>query len=405
MTGEKFYYLMHKDKEAAILTMDELSGNILKVAGRVNAELLPIGGRLSPGDLVKWWERRAVPKSQGNIKVLLSGKKIPTTTNYLFYNLGLSLFDHYWIKPADSVYEWKDVNLFTNDFVDEIGELQVRTRAEVKTDSQTSFYPSASLQGDLKKKWIVKKGKRYLVKGNRGDSFQQSINEVIATNLHKKQAKMPYTNYRLCNIEVDSGIEIGCICKNFADENIEFIPAYDVVASVKKRNDISEYEQFIQVCVCNGMSEEMVREFLEYQILTDFVLTNVDRHFNNFGVLRDSQTLKFIGMAPIFDSGNSLFWNNPALPLNDDLLNVQITSFRSKEIDLLKYVKNAHLVNLDKLPSEDEIRSLLIKDKYWEKKIDAIIFGYFKKISYLEQLQRGEKIFNYNKKTKETSEK
>ena len=32
--------------------------------------------------------------------------------------------------------------------------------------------------------------------------------------------------------------------------------------------------------------------YLEYQILTDFIITNTDRPFNNFGVLRDANTLK-----------------------------------------------------------------------------------------------------------------
>lgn len=52
--------------------------------------------------------------------------------------------------------------------------------------------------------------------------------------------------------------------------------------------------------------EAYISLFLEYQILT-----NTDRHLNNFGVLRDTHTLKSIGMAPIFDSGNSIFWQNP----------------------------------------------------------------------------------------------
>ncbi len=69
-------------------------------------------------------------------------------------------------------------------------------------------------------------------------------------------------------------------------------------------NAVSTYEHFIHVCTAHGLSELEVRSFLEYQILTDFVLTNTERHLNNFGVLRNSRTLKFVRMAPIFDSGN-----------------------------------------------------------------------------------------------------
>lgn len=133
---------------------------------------------------------------------------------------------------------------------------------------------------------------------------------------------------------------LGCICKNFADSQIEFIPAYDVVCSQKKRNDLSEYEHFIKICVQHGLKESYVRDFLEYQILSDFVITNTDRHFNNFGVLRDSDTLRFIQMAPIFDSGNSMFWNRTDMTKDETLLDISITSFRKREADQLQYVTN-----------------------------------------------------------------
>ncbi|MCL1799565.1 MAG: hypothetical protein FWG23_07520 [Eggerthellaceae bacterium] len=38
---------------------------------------------------------------------------------------------------------------------------------------------------------------------------------------------------------------------------------------------------------------------------------NEDRHYRNFGAIRDVNTLKFVGAAPIFDSGASLWYENP----------------------------------------------------------------------------------------------
>lgn len=185
---------------------------------------------------------------------------------------------------------------------------------------------------------------------------------MIAFRIHKEQGKFPFVSYELCDIEVCEGKGIGCICEDFASLKIEFIPAYDVVRSVKKENNVSEYEHFIRVCCANGLEEEKVRHFLEYQILTDFLISNTDRHFNNFGVLRDTDTLKFTGMAPIFDSGNSMFWNCPNLPKKSSLLDIQTKSFRKREADMLKYVFNPDLINLDCLPGIKEIRDLLGKD-------------------------------------------
>jgi len=46
--------------------------------------------------------------------------------------------------------------------------------------------------------------------------------------------------------------------------------------------------------------------FLDRMIVLDYIIANEDRHFNNFGVLRNAETLEWIGMAPIYDSGTSL---------------------------------------------------------------------------------------------------
>ena len=42
-------------------------------------------------------------------------------------------------------------------------------------------------------------------------------------------------------------------------------------------------------------------------LVFDAVIYNEDRHFGNFGVLRDNHTGKIIKPAPIFDNGLSLF--------------------------------------------------------------------------------------------------
>ena len=52
---------------------------------------------------------------------------------------------------------------------------------------------------------------------------------------------------------------------------------------------------------------------MDYQTLTDFVISNTDEHLVNFGVLRNADTMKLIGPAPIYDSGNSMFYNEDRL--------------------------------------------------------------------------------------------
>jgi len=47
-------------------------------------------------------------------------------------------------------------------------------------------------------------------------------------------------------------------------------------------------------------------------MVLDYLILNHDRHFKNFGILRNSQTLDSVEAAPIFDSGSSLFHEDGA---------------------------------------------------------------------------------------------
>lgn len=378
---EKMYSLMHRDEPVCAITIDTVSGAIIRVSRPVNPELLPLGGCIDSAALKKWWQHRAVPIGQGKIQRILEQLGITTPQEYLVRNLGLSLTDHYWIKPLDMELGWGDINLFTNDFRDPVGDMQLGQDVnEILELPANAFSPSASVQGELRKKWIVTDGKRCLIKGNHGSNSQESLNEIVATLLHKKQSKQPFVSYS--TMRFDNAQPIYCVCESFTSDELELIPAIDIVASRKKNNAVSYYEHFIAVCVAHGMAEETLRSFLEYQILTDFILTNTDRHLNNFGVLRDTHSLKFIGMAPIFDSGNSMFWQNPRLPERDDLTRIEVNSFRGKEMQLLDYVTDKSAINPQLLPSCDELREIYEKDPLIPC-VDSILLGYRKKIDLL----------------------
>lgn len=381
--SERTYFLMHKDDVAATVTIDDVTGAMLRVAPQTQPELLPLGGRKSPDELRGWWQRRAVPVSQGIVQRYLEQMGLPTPQAYLVRNLGLSLSDHYWIKPVDAALTWSDVSLFSNDFRDPVGALSFTQPAgDLPVAHASSYSPGSSLQGDLKKAWIISDGKRMLVKGNHGANSQESLNEVAATLLHRKQGRMPFTVYLPYRLE--DAAQYGCICEDFCSETLEFVPAIDVVQSEKKDNATSVFEHFIRVCEAHGLPETVSRPFLEYQILTDFLLTNVDRHLNNFGVLRDTGTLRFASMAPIFDSGNSMFWNTPRKPERDDLTRIEVNSFRGREAQLLDYVTVPELLDLAKLPTAEELRSIYAMDELIVP-LDSILLGYEKKLHLLQE--------------------
>ena len=94
------------------------------------------------------------------------------------------------------------------------------------------------------------------------------------------------------------------------------------------------------MCEQHGISSEEVRRFLEYEILTDFVITNVDRHWYNFGVLRDVDTGKVLGLAPNFDNNMALISRGyPKTTVNkNDLLITLFNELINFDSSLKQYI-------------------------------------------------------------------
>ena len=59
-----------------------------------------------------------------------------------------------------------------------------------------------------------------------------------------------------------------------------------------------------------------VTEQLQQLMILDYLICNPDRHFGNFGAIRDAVTLEWMGFAPIFDSGTSLWFDQYATKIN-----------------------------------------------------------------------------------------
>ena len=380
------YFLMYEDKKVAVFSVE--NGNISKVQfPETSLNYLPVG-ITTTDQLQRWITNRGIPATrQGLNRDLVT----MTPFEYMLQNMGLSLTDHYWICNIENVCTWSSINLYVNDFK---SRYSLDIRDDINIANQTNFVPSASLKGDLKKKWIIEPdGTRYLVKGNYNNTCRQSISEVLATEIHKRQNKFMYTPYKFVKIQNDGTEVIGCACPNFTNISTEFVPAIDIVRYLKVPNDTSLFEFYIEVCKRYGLD---LRNYLDYQIMTDFVITNTDRHLNNFGIIRDSKTLNFVSYAPIFDSGNSMFYKG-YIPVGKKLLDIEVTSFNKKEVKLMSYVTNKDLVDISLLPSDEEVYKLLQVDKTVnEETNERILRAYNLKIKFLEDFQNGAKIWSYN---------
>lgn len=390
MTGDiimKQMYFMCEDVKLAAISFNDIGNAINVQIDKQQSHLLPFSVK-NDVDLLKWIDNRKIPNTRDGISTDL---KEDTTGNFLIENLGLSLTDNYWLMPQNGHYVWNDVNLFDNWFYD---YRFLSVSGEV--DARTPFVPSASLNGDLRKKWCIDKdGNRLLVKGNLGSTSRNSLNEVFATLLHTKQGYPFHVAYSLVKINVEGAPSLGCACENFITKGDQFIPAIDVVNSKKLRNDSSVFEHYVTICEQLGIEKGEHERHLSYMIMSDFVLSNKDRHLNNLGIIRDSNgRFRF---APLFDTGYSMFSGDEYIyTTKENLLNLTVNSFAKHEVDGLRYVKDRDVLNPRMLPTADELYGLYRKDCHIPEEIlERMCKAYLSKCSLLEDFQNGKDLWKY----------
>ena len=264
-----------------------------------------------------WWKGRGIPASRTGVQRILDEAGVSVPEELVMRNLGLSLSDQYWIRPRGSDLDWHDINFFNND-IDEVSD---ETRPYAPIDAPVGAHPDNTSDGNLSKRWIVQDQKRTLLKGG-GANNQEPYNEVVATALHARLLEAgEFVPYRL----VDEAGTINCACEDFLSDEEEFIPAIYVDRILPERNDLSYYQHYVQCCEHIGV--EGTELALWKMIVCDDVIANSDRHYRNFGVVRNVETLA-CRPAPIFDSGSCL-WADVTLA---DLRNGEF-SFYGKQFD------------------------------------------------------------------------
>lgn len=385
------YILMHKDTNVASLVIEPVSGAVVSVSEIYNKELIPLGAQGSADGIKAWWQRRAVPITQGNMRKILERIEFVTPQAYLVRNLGLSMDDCYWLKPAQSDLCWADVNLFQNDFQDVVGIAQFAgLDATIDFRNLDVRFPSASTHGDVPKVWIVLgDGTRSLVKGTQNGNTQQMFNEVVASYIHRKQGKFDFVQYDFYKADYGHGHRMTVTANAFTSETLEFVPAADIIRAYQKP-DVSPYDTFVNACAKNGLNKDEVVAFLDYQILTDFVITNTDRSYENFGVLRDADTLRFVKLAPLFDSGNSMFFDLDMTRGTLDLKDIPVESFASNETGLVRLVRDPKVVDMDKFLTDDELTQVLQSSSRTPEEIRLLVQIYDRKKDLLMKLRMGD---------------
>ena len=189
-------------------------------------------------------------------------------------------------------------------------------------------------------------------KAGTGTEQQEPLNEVLASEICRR-LNIAYVPYYL-TIRDDKYF---CYCPDMIDESTELVPMDAVYQDLHLIDGkFYDYEELIKRC--NEMKIPNAEEDLLKIILVDYIMANIDRHSYNISFIRDSNTLQWKGLAPVYDTGKSMFLNHLDFEMNM-ISSGQIGAkpfyeTQSEQISKLPVSKIASTINLENLDGIDD---------------------------------------------------
>jgi len=357
---------MHKNIPVVSLSIND--NYYIEKMGRVlSKERMPVGlnmKNLALADFSEWFFSRAIPQKREGIDLILKATRTSSNRELLVKNFGLGITDCYWIKPETSDLRWENINFFENKFSSEVDGVYLnKTDKEGNVNEINSINPNNVSSGNLPKGWICENDKRYMIKGSELLNYQEPYNEKIVSKW-LDLLNVDHVRYDIRMIDKKPY----SICESMLKNNEELISAYFVEKMYKKDNQKSYFEHYIDCCTMMGLNADLARKSLEEMILIDYMDANTDRHWNNFAVIRDADTLKAKCLAPLYDNGAALFANIATLDIKAENMKLKCQSFSLKQDENILHVKNYALLEKKEIFLLPELVDEILKsNKYLDE--------------------------------------
>ena len=252
----------------------------------LNEKLLPMYLRkIHHADL--WLETRAIDSHRANSRLLKKALRLveKDDVSTVIHVNGATITDNYWIREIGSNLTYNDVK-FSDDYFSNLalkGNYDSFNRA---ANSKRSKTPELTNVGSFEKCWKLRDGKWWMYKKATHDEM---FSELFIYELGKKLGM---------NMAVYERGEGFIKSLDFTDSaSVNFEPASSFMG------DNEDY--FDVVNALERICPQAIPDYIR-MIFMDTICANPDRHTNNFGLLRDTQTGELIGFAPNFDNNMAL---------------------------------------------------------------------------------------------------
>lgn len=237
-------------------------------------------------NIESWLVSRAIDSHRTNSRLLkrvlrLRAKDDVQTT--LAVNAA-TVTDRYWFRPEGSTAVYDDIRFKENYF----SELALRGDPD-SFSIRPSRTPELTNTGSFEKCWKLIDGEWWMYKSGNDKEY---FSELFICKLGEKLG-LPMAHYEMDGQYIRS--------KDFTSgAEINFEPIRSLV------DDDEDYENCFNVLL--NVSTEIAGQYL-LLLWMDSVCYNMDRHTENFGLLREVSTGKILSLAPNYDNNIALIAN------------------------------------------------------------------------------------------------
>lgn len=362
-------YLMLKDIEVLYFNLDDF------IVSEIRPDLVPFSlrGTFSPlynmkslmknTQLLKTYlSRRVLSLSRTNAKQIYALFGIPqmddieTRVKICLACMGVSIQDSYWVKPDNSNLKFKDVNIRVNRFKEII---DISLDGMCPSITVSCINPELTTHGVFRKAWTRYDDGLYLLKS---DSHSQNINtrmEVLASKIldcFSNKIECVHYDGRIRNTSY--GKIYTDKCKSYARETHSAVEAWEIMEYTSRQG--LNYRDYIL-----GLS----RKVADIGVL-DFILSNTDRHTQNYGFFMNNSTGLIEDVVPLFDFNLSLV--SDLLGVDTSNVISQMFNDDSTLLDVARYYRPLTSIKLNK----DKLKEIKYSNKEYSVAIDNVLRRY-----------------------------
>lgn len=308
--------------------------------------------------LEEFLKLRVMDMSRTNARILKKVLQIEVDEDYktALYSYALSISDHYWFKPKHSKLKYKEV-VFDNDSL-----FETSLKGEVNVFfNKAKLSPEITTTGSFEKGWRYIDGEWWLYKkGNERQIFSEMFCSYFAELM-----SLSSVAYELDGEYIR--------CKNFSP-----CTNFEPMAALAGDNDRYDYV----FGILYGIREDLARDYLKL-ILFDTIVNDIDRHNENYGLLRDPDSGTILALAPNFDNNLALIATTERLnsPSKDGFIKVFTDFIKKNEVAR----SMLHEISIPDIDLEDLMLIALqipIRIKNLEEIVSSVLlrYNYFKKL-------------------------